>query len=165
MATLYNSLKNAQLNIELLNDSNLDIVKGRSHICNWIGFSFDLNVENERFEYGKARKTMFNVWELNDLILNLEKIIVKKSNEDPGNYRYTFDSFDNYFSLTFYESEALQDMLVEVWPNMNELNISNGIEKGFRFKINLEVLKEFVSNIKKDFIDILDEFDISFNQL
>ncbi|BCJ92675.1 hypothetical protein acsn021_02440 [Anaerocolumna cellulosilytica] len=158
MPKIVNKEKNVILELNLLNNTYLDIDFLREDFENWIPFDFALYVENEIYRYPPENGATFTLYELRNLITQLNKIIILKK-EKLEIEKYLFSSLEGYFDLILYDPLEEDALSLEVWINMGTLTEgkSYGYNKGFQFDAELKQVKEFTKQLTEQFNKILSE--------
>lgn len=128
---------------------------------NWIPFEFKLQVgEDELYEYPAEFGATFNVEELNNWFLGMEKLFndiqirVKTCTNrfECKPIKFKFFTLETYFGMDFsggYEEDTLS---VTVWIIMGSLPNSDksGFRRGFGYTVTLEDVKIFMADLKKE---------------
>lgn len=150
MAKISNTEKNISLEVNLLNNTFLDIDLSRENFENWVPFEFSLHVEEEKYIFLSDAGATFTLYELRNCISNFQDVIDRKKNELKAE-RYEFYSSEGYFDIII--SDPLEENLlsVEIWINIGLLTngVSFGYNKGVRFDVQLDDFIYFTQNIKQ----------------
>lgn len=150
MSKMYNTENNISFEVNLLNNSFLDIDSSRGDFENWIPFEFSLHVEGEEYNYLPEVGATFTLYELRNLISKCEDYINKKRNVFEVE-KYEFCSSEGYFDIII--SDPIEENLlsIEIWINIGSLTNgkSFGYNKGFRFDVQLDHFNTFTVGIKK----------------
>jgi hypothetical protein len=150
MPIMHNNQNNISLEINLLNNSFLDIDLLRKDFENWVPFEFVLDVSGKRYTYSQEKGATFSLYELENFVSNCENVIKEKSS-DLEVVRYEFCSSECYFDIAI--SDPLEEDLlsIEIWINIGSLTGGElfGYDKGFRFDVDLIQFKQFTTSISE----------------
>lgn len=152
MPRLNNIENNILLEINLLNNSFLDISDTRGDFENWIPFEFILDVEGDIYSYNDNIGATFTVYEIKNLISNFESIIKGKKNSSSVE-EFEFYSCEGFFEMIVSDPLEENQVSISIWINIGIMTGGEtyGYDKGFRFDIPLSSLISFSDELKQQF--------------
>ncbi|MCL2400473.1 MAG: hypothetical protein FWC91_12115 [Defluviitaleaceae bacterium] len=149
-----------ELDINLVNNKHFIYDANDPNYRNWIPFEFRLQVgENELYEYPEEFGATFNVEELNNWFLGMEKLYKEiEIMEQSGIHfleskpiMFSFFTLETYFGMDFkYAGEY--HISVTVWIVMSRLPNSEllGFHRGIRYGATMEEVKIFMAELKNE---------------
>jgi hypothetical protein len=158
MAKLFDVSGDVQFELNIMKNDRLDVDIKRDHRENWIPFVMNFIAKNERFIYLEDKYMAFTLYELNDLLKNLDLIVRDKSKKkEVGNYE--FYCLESYFGMVVYDPLEDNEIYIDFWVNMGSYDSKSSYyyDKGYRFVVELDVLSLFVDDLRNQLEDILGE--------
>lgn len=157
------------LEINLVNNNFLELEPAQNDYCNWVPFSLTLSIDGkENYSYQPEKGATFSLYEIKNLISNLERIISLKQTSPPDANSssfipeavftpYTFSSCECYFEMVIYDALENNAITIDFWFNMGTLTGGQiyGYSRGFRFATELDTLTHFVAELKTQFEEIV----------
>lgn len=148
MPLMENLEKNILLEINLVNNSQLDIKTSRSDIENWVPFTFLFEVLQDKYVYDEKAKATFTLYEIKKLVSEFKKIIHLKQNNQSFD-TFKFFNLESNFGLNIYDPLEENEIGIDVWINMGTYTNGkiHGFNKGFSFEVSLESLFQFTTQL------------------
>lgn len=156
MPQMRNVEKNILLEINLLNNSRLDIKTSRSDIENWVPFTFLLTVPQEQYVYDEEARTTFTLYEIKMLISELQKIIqLKESNQNFETFK--FFNLEANIGLIIYDPLEKNELGIEIWINIGSYSNGKicGFNKGYSFEVLLSSIDQFTNQLKQQLYEVI----------
>jgi hypothetical protein len=154
--------------LNLVKNKMFDYCPKREDYLNWIPFEFILKIgENESYIFPKECGATFSLVELKSLFAGMEDLFreikardVTIEEEFKKDLFFDLCTLETYFNVKFFDGyEGL--MGVQVWVEMGLIPNSNqgGFKRGFDFTASLIEVEQFISELKGQFIDLLENWN------
>lgn len=159
MPKILNTESNVEIEINLMNNSHLDLDNSREDFMNWIPFNLKVSEGNMILTYSRDVLLSFSERELKYLFVNLNRIVEIKSKGELIEAPFEFTSSENLFDLDIYETGEENLIYFEIWFDMGVLTNGTiyGFSKGIKFIVELDMLRSFVIEFENQFVSILKE--------
>lgn len=163
MAVLENDEKNVKLEICFIDIPEYHDEEQRDDFETWIPFILCLTLPDKKYNIEENIRAALSVYEIRNFIKGIESIL---ENLEKGNQNiYEFWSIECFFQL---KMEVLpEDDIVEIEFWINVANKTNGelygYNEGVRFVSDKDDLTNFLVELKKEFEDISEVYQIRKN--
>ena len=158
LAKIINLERNLEFKIYLRNNTIFDYNSERNDYENWIPFLLHLVLPTRIITIDENMKATMTIFELKNLIQGLENILEYLNNQK--NFLYKFVNSESFFELNVESIPEDNVIEFELWINIGNQTGGKiyGFDEGVRFISTKKELDNFLVDVKKDFIKIINPY-------